>query len=59
MDLIFLRRSRFSIGSQEFLDNEYPKHIKAKVDNGDDLTRDEIVEWHKVVAKKLDVIMAG
>ena len=22
------------------------------MDNGDDLTRDEIVEWHKVVAKK-------
>jgi hypothetical protein len=22
------------------------------MDNGDDLTREEIVEWHKIVAKK-------
>jgi alkylation response protein AidB-like acyl-CoA dehydrogenase len=53
MDLNFSKEDQdFQSEVREFLDNEYPKHIKAKVDNGDDLTRDEIVEWHKVVAKK-------
>ncbi len=53
MDLNFSKEDQdFQSEVREFLDNEYPKHIKAKMDNGDDLTRDEIVEWHKVVAKK-------
>ena len=53
MDLNFSKEDQdFQSEVREFLDKEYPKHIKAKMDNGDDLTRDEIVEWHKVVAKK-------
>ncbi len=53
MDLNFSKEDLdFQSEVREFLDKEYPKHIKEKMDNGDDLTRDEIVEWHKVVAKK-------
>ena len=53
MDLNFSKEDLdFQSEVREFLDKEYPKHNKEKKDNADDLTRDEIVEWHKVVAKK-------
>ncbi len=48
MDLNFSKEDLdFQSEVREFLDKEYPKHIKEKMDNGDDLTRDEIVEWQR------------
>ena len=29
---------------------QYPNHIREKMHNGEELTRDEVVEWHKCVA---------
>ena len=53
MDLNFSKEDlAFRDEVRAFLDNEYPKHIKEKMHNGDELTREEIVEWHKCVAKK-------
>ena len=53
MDLNFSKEDlAFRDEVRAFLDNEYPKHIKEKMQNGDELTRDEVVEWHKCVAKK-------
>ena len=53
MDLNFSKEDlAFRDEVRAFLDNEYPKHIKEKMQNGDELTREEIVEWHKCVAKK-------
>ena len=53
MDLNFSKEDMaFQEEVKDFLDKEYPLHIREKMDNGDDLTREEIVEWHKIVAKK-------
>ena len=53
MDLNFSKEDlAFRDEVKEFLDKEYPKHIKQKMENGDELSREEIVEWHKCVAKK-------
>ncbi len=53
MDLNFSKEDlAFRDKVRAFLDNEYPKHIKEKMENGDELTRDEVVEWHKCVANK-------
>ena len=53
MDLNFSKEDlEFRDEVREFLDKEYPKHIKEKMNNGDELSREEIVEWHKAVAKK-------
>ena len=53
MDLNFSKEDMaFQEEVKDFLDKEYPQHIREKMDNGDDLTREEIVEWHKIVAKK-------
>ena len=53
MDLNFSKEDlAFRDEVRAFLDNEYPKHIREKMHNGDELTREEIVEWHKCVAKK-------
>ena len=53
MDLNFSKEDlAFRDEVRAFLDNEYPKHIKEKMQNGDELTRDEVVEWHKCVANK-------
>ena len=53
MDLNFSKEDlEFRDEVKEFLDKEYPKHIKEKMNNGDELSREEIVEWHKAVAKK-------
>ena len=53
MDLNFSKEDlAFRDEVRAFLDNEYPKHIKEKMHNGDELTREEVVEWHKCVAKK-------
>ena len=53
MDLNFSKEDlEFRDEVREFLDNDYPKHVKEKMNNGDDLTREEIVDWHKAVAKK-------
>ena len=53
MDLNFSKEDlALGMRVKEFLDKEYPKHIKQKMENGDELSREEIVEWHKCVAKK-------
>ena len=53
MDLNFSKEDlEFRDEVREFLDKEYPKHIKEKMNNGDELSREEVVEWHKAVAKK-------
>ena len=40
MDLNFSKEDLdFQSEVREFLDKEYPKHIKEKMDNGDDLTK--------------------
>ena len=52
MDLNFSKEDlEFRDEVREFLDKEYPKHIKEKMNNGDELSREEVVEWHKAVAK--------
>ena len=52
MDLNFSKEDlEFRDEVREFLDKEYPEHIKEKMNNGDELSREEIVEWHKAVAK--------
>ena len=53
MDLNFSKEDlEFRDEVRAFLENEYPKHIREKMHNGEELTRDEVVEWHKCVAKK-------
>ena len=53
MDLNFSKEDlEFRDEVREFLDNDYPKHVKEKMNNGDELSRQEIVDWHKAVAKK-------
>ena len=53
MDLNFSKEDlEFRDEVRAFLENEYPKHIREKMHNGDELTRDEVVEWHKCIAKK-------
>ena len=37
---------------RNFLANEYPKHVKEKTDNGEPLTREDIVDWHKSLSAK-------
>ena len=51
MDLNFSKEDlEFRDEVREFLDNDYPKHVKEKMNNGDELSRQEIVDWHKAVA---------
>lgn len=53
MDLNFSKEDlEFRDEVRDFLDNDYPKHVKEKMNNGDELSRQEIVDWHKAVAKK-------
>ena len=53
MDLNFSKEDlEFRDEVRAFLENEYPKHIREKMHNGEELTRDEVVEWNKSVAKK-------
>ena len=45
MDLNFSKEDlEFRDEVREFLDKEYPKHIKEKMNNGDELSREEVVE---------------
>ena len=37
---------------RDFLANEYPKHVKEKIENGEPLTREDIVDWHKSLSAK-------
>ena len=37
---------------RDFLANEYPKHVKEKTENGEPLTREDIVDWHKSLSAK-------
>ncbi len=32
---------------KDYLENKYPKHIKEKQANGEQLSRDDVVDWHK------------
>ena len=53
MDLNFSKEDlEFRDEVRDFLDNDYPKHVKEKMNNGDELSRQEIVDWHKAVANK-------
>ena len=37
---------------RDFLANEYPKHVKEKLDNGEPLSKEDIVDWHKSLSAK-------
>ena len=37
---------------RDFLANEYPNHVKEKLENGEPLSREDIVDWHKSLSAK-------
>ena len=52
MDLNFSKEDlEFRDEVREFLDKNIQTY-QRKMNNGDELSREEIVEWHKAVAKK-------
>ena len=44
---------------RNFLANEYPKHVKEKTDNGEPLTKEDIVDWHKSFLQKAGWALTG
>ena len=35
-----------------FIEQNYPESLRGKQDEGDDLTKEDFLAWHKVLAKK-------
>ena len=55
MDINFSKEDlAFRDELRDWLANDYPKHVKDKMDKGEHLTRQDMVDYHKAVCKRLD-----
>ena len=53
MDINFSKEdSAFRDEVREWLDNDYPKHVKEKTDNGITISKQDLVDFHKALSKK-------
>ena len=53
MELNFSKEDlQFRDEVRSWLENDYPKHVKAKQDNAEPLTRQDMVDYHKAVSAK-------
>jgi alkylation response protein AidB-like acyl-CoA dehydrogenase len=53
MDLSFTPEElAFRQEVRAFIDDNYPKAMRGKQDAGEELTKDEILSWHKILARK-------
>ncbi len=53
MDINFSKEDiQFRDEVREWLANDYPKHVKNKQDNGEPLTRQDMVDYHKAISAK-------
>ncbi|HUO11931.1 MAG TPA: acyl-CoA dehydrogenase family protein [Caulobacteraceae bacterium] len=53
MDLDFSAEDlAFQAEARQFLAEAYPKDLREKQDRGEDVGKDDIVRWHKILAKK-------
>ena len=53
MELSFSSKDlEFREAGRDFLANEYPNHVKEKLENGEPLSREDIVDWHKSLSAK-------
>ena len=53
MELNFSKEDlQFRDELKSWLDNDYPKHVKDKMDNAEPLTRQDMVDYHKAVSAK-------
>ena len=52
MDINFSKEdSAFRDEVREWLDNDYPKHVKEKTDNGITISKQDLVDFHKALSK--------
>ena len=53
MDINFSKEDiAFRDEVREWLDNDYPKHVKEKTDNGITVSKQDLVDFHKALSKK-------
>ena len=53
MELSFTSKDlEFRDEVRDFLANEYPSHIKEKLEKGDMLSKQDLIDWHKSVSNK-------
>ena len=53
MELSFTTKDlEFRDEVRDFLANEYPSHIKEKLEKGDMLSKQDLIDWHKSVSNK-------
>ena len=53
MDINFSKEDlAFRDELRDWLANDYPKHVKDKMDKGEHLTRQDLVDYHKALSAK-------
>ena len=53
MDINFSKEDlAFREELRDWLANDYPKHVKSKMDKGEHLTRQDMVDYHKALSAK-------
>ena len=53
MDINFSKEDlAFRDELRDWLANDYPKHVKDKMDKGEHLTRQDMVDYHKALSAK-------